>query len=460
MQSERLSTFVSDLNYGDLSPEVIDKTKQCVADLLGVALAGSQDPTGHIWRDYFRKDGGTPLAAVLSPGFPSLNYKCAAMLNAAWTHLLDMDDVHNASITHLGAVTIPAALAVGQVRACSGRDVLTAIVAGYEVGARVGEAVVPDSYYYWHTTGIAGTFSSASAAGKLMNLSADQMVHALGSAGTQSTGLWEFLESGAMSKSLHTANATLCGIRSAELAALGFTGAPQMLEGERGLLRAIAGGGHPEALTSGLGEGAYRISGNSFKAYPCCRHIHSAIYAAERLAPRLVGRLQDVAEIIDRTYPTALGVTDRPTPSGSYAHRFSAQYCIAAALLTGKLEEADFGQDAASSPDRRALMAKVRMVADPDIAALNCTDQDQWPHRLEVLLRDGTVLSEYVVYPPGDFNRPFTWDDLAAKFFRLTEGVLPRKQALCLLTRIRSLDRLEDINGLFAPLTEENGVLL
>ena len=460
MQSKGLSAFVSSLTYDALSLDVTDKAKQCVADLLGAAVAGSQNSTGHIWRNYLQQDGGGPAAAVFSPGFSSLHYKHAAMLNAAWAHLLDMDDVHNASITHLGAVTIPAALAVGQARACSGREVLTAIVAGYEVGARIGEAVVPDSYYYWHTTGIAGSFSSAAAAGNLMGLSAECMLHAFGSAGTQSAGLWEFLGDGAMSKSLHTANATLCGIRSAELAALGFTGASQILEGERGLLRAIAGGGHPNALTTGLGEGSYRISGNSFKAYPCCRHIHSAIYAAELLSPRLKGRLQDVVSIVDKTYPTALGVTDRPTPSGDYAHRFSAQYCIAAALLTGKLDESAFSQAATSSSERRALMEKVRMEVDPDIAALNCVDQNQWPHRLEVTLRDGSVWNEYVVYPPGDFNRPFTWEDLIEKFCRLTDGILSRGQALCLLERIQSMEKFGDINELFAPLTAENGDLL
>ena len=145
---------------------------------------------------------------------------------------MDMDDVHNASITHLGAVTIPAALAVGQEASPPpGGEVLAAIAAGYEIGARVGEAINPGSYHYWHTTGVVGALCSAVAAGKLMGLDREKLLHAIGSAGTQAAGLWQFLEDGAMSKTLHTANGTLCGLRSARLAALGFTAAEETAVG-------------------------------------------------------------------------------------------------------------------------------------------------------------------------------------------------------------------------------------
>ena len=172
MLTKQLSDFLYEVRYDSLPSKAVDNAKLYLGDLLGVA---------------------------------------AAALNAACAHVMDMDDVHNASITHLGAVTIPAALAVGQKLHRSGREVLAAIAAGYEIGARVGEAINPGSYHYWHTTGVVGALCSAVAAGKLMGLDREKLLHAIGSAGTQAAGLWQFLEDGAMSKTLHTANGTLCG---------------------------------------------------------------------------------------------------------------------------------------------------------------------------------------------------------------------------------------------------------
>ena len=142
---------------------------------------------------------------------------------------------------------------------------LAAIAAGYEIGARVGEAINPGSYHYWHTTGVVGALCSAVAAGKLMGLDREKLLHAIGSAGTQAAGLWQFLEDGAMSKTLHTANGTLCGLRSARLAALGFTAAEDILAGDRGLLGAMTPDNHPEALTRALSWDNCALLTNSLK---------------------------------------------------------------------------------------------------------------------------------------------------------------------------------------------------
>ena len=450
MLTEQLSDFLYEVRYESLPSKAVDNAKLYLEDLLGVAAAGSVQPQGGIWRSYFAAGDGQQEATAWNSGLERLSCEHAAALNAACAHVMDMDDVHNASITHLGAVTIPAALAVGQKLHRSGREVLAAIAAGYEIGARVGEAINPGSYHYWHTTGVVGALCSAVAAGKLMGLDRKKLLHAIGSAGTQAAGLWQFLEDGAMSKTLHTANATLCGIRSAELAALGFTAARDILGGERGFLGAMTADHHPEALTRGLGSQPYQIQTNSFKPYACCRHTHSADYCVELLKKKYALDPARIVRITDYTYQVAKDNVDAPAPATPYGFKFSVQYCIAAAFLYGSLTDEVFSADKTNAPAARALMDKVTVVVDPALEGLYQADHNQWPHRLEVELDDGTRLIQQMEYPFGDFNNPFTWDDAHTKFFAVTKGILPRVEAEELTRRIAALEELNDINDLFS----------
>lgn len=450
MLTQQLSDFLHGLRYQDLPEQAVDSAKMCVEDLIGVAFAGSVLPQGKIWRRYISQQPQRPEATVWDGRLSRFSCENAAALNAAYSHVIDMDDVHNSSITHLGVVTIPTALAVGQKHHSSGREILAAIAAGYEAGARIGEAINPGAYHYWHTTGVVGSFSSAVAAGKLLGLTPEQFLSAMGSAGTQSAGLWQFIQDGAMSKTLHTANATLCGIRSAELAALGFTAARDILGGERGFLGAMTADHHPEALTRGLGSQPYQIQTNSFKPYACCRHTHSADYCVELLKKKYALDPARIVRITDYTYQVAKDNVDAPAPATPYGFKFSVQYCIAAAFLYGSLTDEVFSADKTNAPAARALMDKVTVVVDPALEGLYQADHNQWPHRLEVELDDGTRLIQQVEYPFGDFNNPFTWDDAHTKFFAVTKGILPRTEAEELTRRIAALEELNDINDLFS----------
>lgn len=452
MRTEELSDFLYKVHYEDLPVKAVDQAKLYIEDLLGVALAGSTRQQGEIWRSYFAGDAGRPEAAAWNTGMERLSCERAAGLNAACAHVMDMDDVHNASITHLGAVTIPAALAVGQKLHRSGREVITAIAAGYEIGARVGEAINPGSYHYWHTTGVVGALCSAVAAAKLMGLDREQMLSAIGSAGTQAAGLWQFLEDGAMSKTLHTANATLCGLRAAELAALGFTAARDILAGAHGLLGAMTPDNHPEVLTRELDWASCALLTNSLKPYACCRHTHSADYCAELLRKEHHLEPEHITRIVDHTYQVAVNTVDDPAPATPYGYKFSGQYCTAAMLVYGNLQESVFTPEATSAPEVRRLMEKITLVCDPELEASYQADRNRWAHRLEVTMDDGRVLTKQVEYPYGDFNNPFSWDFEHQKFHTLADGVLGRERADELVRRIPRLDELDDINELFQGL--------
>jgi 2-methylcitrate dehydratase PrpD len=177
----------------------------------------------------------------------------AAMVNAAASHVAEQDDVHNGSVFHPATVVFPPVLAVAQQQGRGGRDLLTAAVAGYEVGIRVGEFLGRSHYKVFHTTGTAGTIASAAATGRMLGLDAEKMLMAFGSAGTQAAGLWEFLRDAADSKQLHTAKAASDGLLAAYLAADGFTGARRILEGVQGMAAGMSTDADPARLTDRLG---------------------------------------------------------------------------------------------------------------------------------------------------------------------------------------------------------------
>jgi 2-methylcitrate dehydratase PrpD len=441
-----LVDFITCIQFKDLDTGTIEKAKQCVQDIIGAAICGSKGQEGRIWYKYFSGIVGGGQANVWKAGFASMEYHQCAGFNAACGHLLDMDDVHNSSITHLGVVTIPAALAVCQKLRKGGEDLLAAIVAAYEVGARIGEAVNPSSYHYWHTTGIVAPFCSAIAVGKLIGLNSTEMLHAFGNAGTQAAGLWEFLEDGAMSKALHTANGTLCGMRAAELAKLGLTGASKILEGRRGLINAIAPSFRLEALTESF-AGPYKIMTNSFKPYACCRHIHSAVYAVEKALAEQDLKAGDVDHIEDRTYRTAAELTDNPSPATSYAAKFSLQYCIAASLRRQNLaEDTTFTVEKTTDPATRALMKKITIVIDDAVEKEHQEHPNKWTHILKINRKNNPPLNIRIDYPLGDFQNPFTWDMADEKFRRLV-GDIPQREEL--IKRFHTLEQSKDLSGLF-----------
>lgn len=449
MQTQELAAYLTGIRYDTMSQHTRSVAKKTLLDILGAAIAGSATEEGGIWRRYFLSCTSDDAAATAwQEGFPSAGWRQAAGVNAAWGHILDFDDVHNLAIAHLGVVTVPGALAAAQARHLSGQALMEAVAAGFEAGARVGHAINPSSYKIWHTTAVVGALSTCAAVGRLMELSTEKMVHALGSAGTQAAGLWEFMADGAMSKPLHTANATLCGIRSAELAGLGLTGASQILEGDKGLLRALSGEFHPERLTEGFG-GEYLLADNSFKLYPCCRHIHSAIHNLVTLLGKHRIQPQQIRSIRSYTYDTAKGLTDRPHPATAYACKFSMQYCLSAIVCHGGYDGTIFEPDTMVDPHIHAFMPKVTVISDPLINEKIRRDSTCWGNRLEIELCGSTILVESTDYPPGDSHIPFPWEDAVQKFHTLADPVIGQAQAGQIVRQISQLEQLDDVNLIF-----------
>ena len=434
------------MRWTELSEKTKENVRLCVEDSIGVALAGAEKKEAEIWRQYYAGKATAPEASVLREGFGKKTAEQAAALNAVAGHVMDLDDTHNASIVHLGAITVPTALALGQKLHRSGEQVMEAVAAGYEAGAKIGEAINPSAYKYWHTTAVVGPFAAGTVAAKLLGLTDEETLNCFGSAGSQAAGLWEFLKTGAMTKTLHTANANLCGMRAAELAKLGFTGAPAILEGDRAFVKALAPEFHLERLTDF--SGGPEIDRNSIKAYACCRHTHSANFCVEQL---LKDRPIDPAQIEfieDRTYHTAIETTDNPYPHTPYAAKFSLQFCLAAMLVTGGLNDWVFTAENLRNPMIQELMPRIRMIDDPEINEAFRLDPCRWTHDLTITLKDGSRIHGRVDYPIGDFNNAFDREMEDRKFDMLAQ-TLTDAQREELKRRLHTLDGMEDIAGLF-----------
>ena len=325
--SKALATFVSELKIGDIPQEVIARTEDLLVDWFGSAIAGKGSRPVETMTQFAQNMGGfntaNPGSAEILINRQSSSPFLAALANAAASHVAEQDDVHNGSVFHPGTIVFPASLATAQTIGASGEDLLVAAVAGYEVGIRVGEFLGRSHYKTFHTTGTAGTLAAAAAVGHLLKLNPTQMLHAFGSAGTQSAGLWEFLRDAADSKQLHTAHAASTGLMSAYLAQSGFTGAEHILEGKQGLAAGMSSDADPSKLIDRLGS-RWTIAETSFKYHASCRHTHPAADAL--LQVMLTHRLKpsDIAKVETLVHQGAIDVLGPVTdPATVHQSKFS-----------------------------------------------------------------------------------------------------------------------------------------
>lgn len=449
METKILSDYLCEIKYEDFSKDVVSYAKLAILDYIGVAISAKDNEVEKIWREYFFDEEDVKSESTSFCGFKKGSHMKVAAYNAACGHLLDLDDVHNSSITHPGTITIPAAFSMAEKLEKSGKDLITAVVCGYEICARVGEAINPGAYWFWHTTGVCGAFSSSVACGKLLGLNKEEMLNAVGSSGTESSGLWEFMKDGAMSKSLHTANATLCGIRAAKLAKLGFTGAKTILEGDKGLILALNKDGDKNALIKDLDKDHLKIMTDSFKPYACCRHTHSGNYAVEELKKEYDINISEIEKIIDRTYEVAINTAGITNPKTSYACKFSIPYCLSAMLLYGNLLGEVFSDSVTNRKEVKELAKKVEMIVEPSINSTFINNPSCWPHEVEIHFKNGDVIKKRVDYPLGDFNNPFTFEIEIEKFRTITLGKITKEEQDLIIDKIMKLEEIENVKGIF-----------
>jgi 2-methylcitrate dehydratase PrpD len=459
--TRQLADLLATTGYADLPPTTLDATRRSILDWLGSALAGSAEPPARIAQNVAAQLGTSQQATIFGAGRASA--AAAALANGVASHILELDDVHKGSTLHAAAPIIPAALAVAEREHAPGRSFLAAVALGYEAAFRIGEAVNPSHYRFWHPTGTAATFGAAAAAGSLLRLTREQMVDALGTAGTQAAGLWEFNADGAMSKHLHPGKAAFNGVLSADLARAGFTGATRILEGERGFFRATSTTHDPSRITDGLGE-RWKIEENCYKLHSCCGHTHTAIDVALKLREEQNWQAQEaldgIAEIQIESYGPGYEIVKELSPRTPFQAKFSIAYCVVAALLDGRVGLEQFSDDrfAAGGPARdsvRALLRRVRLTVDQDLTRKY---PSAWPARLTLTLSDGSKLTGGSDFPRGNPENPVSTPELKEKFRSLVEPRFGSGTVAAALGALEDLAACEDMASAFGTLSPANGV--
>lgn len=441
--SQAFANFVVNHSYEQLSQQAIHLTKLSLLDWLGSTLAGGKEKPALLLSHTLGQFGGNQQATdLVTRQKTSAHY--AAMINGGASHILEVDDVHKASILHAGASIIPAAFAVAEWKQSSGKQLIEAIALGFEVGIRIGEAVTPSHYEIFHTTGTVGTFGAAIAAGKLLGLTVEEMTHALGSAGTQAAGLWEFIEDGAMSKQLHPAKAASNGVLSAVLAKEQFTAASRILEGRRGFFAGMVKEVNQELLFDNLGD-HYKIVENTFKIHSCCRHIHPALDCLQAIVAETGAKTEEIRQIIVETYQVALNITNKPDPRSVFESKFSLPYSCALMATKGRAGLDEFTVENLFDPQIRQLSNQVVLRVDPFIDRLYPA---QWPARVTVHYADGTAVTKETFYPKGDPENPASEQELMEKFLTLAQKSIPLEAAQHLANQVGELEVVEQVSFL------------
>jgi 2-methylcitrate dehydratase PrpD len=339
----------------------------------------------------------------------------AAMVNAAASHFVEQDDVHNGSVFHPATVVFPVALALAQQMRASGKEMILAAIAGYEVGIRVGEFLGRSHYKVFHTTGTAGTIAAAATAGRMLNLSPQQMLDAFGSAGTQASGLWEFLRDAADSKQLHTAMAAANGLMAAQLARDGFKGAKQILEGEKGMAAGMSSDADPAKLVAGLGT-RWALSETSFKYYAACRHTHPAADALLKVMTDHALKPQEVAKVVTHVHQGAIDVLGAVVnPVTVHQAKFNMGTVLGLIAHHGYAGVSEFESEFLAD-GVVSFRKKVDMVLDDVVDAAY---PERWIGKVTVTTVDGRILHGQVDEPKGDPGNTLSRDEISQKFLRL-----------------------------------------
>ena len=439
---QRLAKFCVDTRFEDLPPALVEQAKRHILDTVGATLAGADSEIAKTARQVFQDETGDTLVWSTRQRVGAAQ---AAMLNGIAAHALELDDTGGCD--HSGAVVLPAVMAAVSMagQPVSGREFITAVVIGYEVGRRVLEACGGYSAHNgagWHSTATCGVFGAAAASARIFRLNAGQTLSALGIAGSFSGGLWAFIHDGSQSKKLHSGRAAEGGLLAARFAQQGISGPTRLFEDVwGGFLQTLASAtSTPEALDADLGA-VWKLARCSIKPYASCRGTHSAIDALGLLLDQLnvpVDQVEDIQVSLCSFLKDMCGGQDVGTLA---AAQMSLAYALAARLVHGHCRLQAYDDDARNDPRIVQWMSRIRLDVDPLLSA------DGEP---VVTLRtvDGRQASLCVEVPLGAPGNPLSDALLAEKFFSLATRVMSRERVEELLGQLWRIEELESVRSL------------
>ena len=439
MRMERLAQFCVDTRFEDLPPALVVQARRHILDTFGVTLAGSGSDVAKQARQVFVGEAGSTLVWGTDQRVGAAQ---AAMLNGIAAHALELDDTGGCD--HSGAVVLPAVMAAVSMSEApvNGRELITAVVIGYEIGRRVLEACGSYSAHNgagWHSTATCGVFGAAAASARILGLDAQQTLAALGIAGSFSGGLWAFIHDGSQSKKLHSGRAAEGGLLAARFAQQGITGPTKLFDDVwGGFLKPLAADtAVPEALDAELGH-VWKLSRCSIKPYAACRGTHSAIDALGLL----LDQLQVSADQVESVQVSLCGFLQDMCGGQDIntlpAAQMSLRYALSARLVHGHCRLEAYDDEQRHHPRIADWMSRICLEVDPLLS------EDGEPV-VSLQTVDGRHASLCVEVPLGAPGNPLSDEALEEKFFSLAGRVMPRQQAQGLIEQLWRLEELESV---------------
>jgi len=448
-ETRKLAAFCSRVSMDDMPVEVVRKARLCVLDYIANVYGSLELEAVREVVKYVKAMGNGGLSTALASGFKTTPQN-AAFLNGTLAEAIEAQDGVRFGGNHPVSAVTPAAIAVGEIYECSGRDLVEAIVAGYEAADRIAASVHPFlTLSGFLPTGACGTFGAAVAAAKMMDLDEAGMLNALGNAGYMTpVSMAEDLMAGCTVKIVQGGQAASAGVTAAGLAAGGVTGHPQALEGSElggGFTKITLNNVDPvlSRVTDGLGEG-YSIMDVYFKPFTSCRHTHGAAQATLELMAEHGFAAADVDSVEVFTYAIANIATGKTVPEqGTFVSaQFSIPYVVSACLLDGAMGPRQLTEERRNAADIRELIGRVKVTPDDDLNALY---PEKTASRVEIRLRDGRTLTRQVDSPKGDPSDPMTEDDISNKVRRFA-GERDTKRTETIIDTVLTLEDLEEIS--------------
>ncbi|MBN3751684.1 MmgE/PrpD family protein [Paraburkholderia sp. Tr-20389] len=427
-----LAEYIVKTGYQDLPASARKEGVRTLMNWVGVAVGGSHDETVNRAVAALTPFSGPPQANLLgrTERFDIMN---AAFINGVSSHIFDYDDTHLKTIIHPAGPVVSAILAYSQYHPVSGKDFLNALVLGVETELRIGNAVYPNHYDVgWHITGTCGVFGSAAATGKLMGLSVEQMVWALGLAASQPVGLRESF--GSMNKSFNPGRAAANGIFAALLAGQNYTSSDGMIEAKRGWANTISTKQDYREITEGLGQ-HYESTLNTYKPFACGIVIHPAIDAAIQLRNQYHLQPDQIERIDLRVHPLVIELTGKQTPQIGLEGKFSIYHAVAIAVIDGAAGEKQFSDAKVRDPVTVALREKVNPIVD---SAIKPEQVD-----MTITLKDGRKLHKFIQHAIGSTEVPMTDQQLEKKFSDLSDGILSPERTRALIDKCWHVEQLQ-----------------
>ena len=441
-----IAEFVSTLTYDAIPENVRSRIKLLMLDSLGCALYGADLEWTRILQDTLGKVDTTRSCSVWGTN-KRLSAPHTALVNGTQVQGFELDDVHRAGVLHVGAVVLPALIAVTELKpGMSGKEFLTSAVAGYEIGPRVGLCMGPEHIAQgWHSGATLGVFSAASGAARALKLDVDRTVHALGIAGTQAAGLMA-AQYGAMVKRMHAGRSSQSGLYGALFAEAGFTGIVNVLESEYGgyctTFSRSTDRFNLKELTAGFGE-VWQTMGVALKFYACVGSNHTTLDALRDMKTERPYGKDDVKKIVVRGSQVTMDhVGWKYVPQGLTSAQLNLPYCVGTYLIEGDVAAEHFTEAKVADPDRMRYGELVEVHHDEEITKKG----PKFRHmvKVELHLKDGTRMDRTVESARGSEYRFASESDIVEKFEKLAAKALPKAQVEQLRDAMLGLDKLSD----------------